>query len=115
MTSTEMVILDDTISSANCSIVSTGYTPNSFFDYMTNKGGEKDMMGLYELDIVDTKKHKLIEYAVRRIARGEIKAKMMVAKDYNLDLENEYLEIFVRCIGQWESRKPKEVKIVKEE
>ena len=115
MASDDYVMYDDVVSSDTCSILSTPYTTSGLADFMINKGGEKDMMGLYELDIVDTKKHKLIEYAVRRIARGEIKAKMMVAKDYNLDLENEYLEIFVRCIGQWESRKPKEVKIVKED
>jgi len=115
LASDDYVMYDDVVSSDTCSILSTAYTTSGLADFMTNKGGEKDMMGLYEIDVVDTKKHEIIESGMMTIAKDETRAKMRVAKTYNLDLDNEYLEFFVRCIGQWESRKPKEVKIVKEE
>lgn len=77
------------------------------------KGG-KDMMGLYEVNVVDTKKNEEVAENIRVIARDEDKAKMMalgeIGKIFNID----NCTFFVRCIGQWESKKPKEVKIVKE-
>ena len=78
-----------------------------------NQGGEKDMMGLYEVYVVDTKKNtKVLVNDI--IAKNEERAKMTVCNGFDAPVPEE-CEFFVRCIGQWESRKPKEVKIVKEE
>jgi len=69
-------------------------------------------MGLYEVVVVDTKKRKIIVKNIV-IARNEDKAKMKVVIGHATDISDD-VEFFVRCIGAWEDRKPKEVKIVKE-
>ena len=72
----------------------------------------KDMMGLYEVYIVETKTPKVLE-SDTVIAKNEERAKIKVAVRFG-EYDSDYIEFFVRCIGQWESKKPKEVKIVKE-
>lgn len=78
------------------------------------KGGEKDMMGLYQVYIVDTKKNIVLHTPVI-IAKSEDRAKMKAVKLDDIDMDNDYIEVFVDLVGQWGSKKPKEVKIVKEE
>lgn len=82
---------------------------------LINEGGEKDMMGLYEVYVVDTKaKHVVTNDRV--IAKDADKAKLSVAAKLSPQSEfPENLEFFVRCIGEWRDERPKEVKIVKEE
>jgi len=73
------------------------------------KGG-KDMMGLYEVYVVETKKQL---FAVDQIIAKEARIaerKTNIPDDYNLD----DCVFFTKLIGEWESKKPKEVKIVKE-
>lgn len=74
---------------------------------------KKDMMRLYQVYIVDTKKN-IVLHTPTIIAKSEDKAKMKAVRLGDVDVENEYIEIFVQVVGEWESKKPKEVKIVKE-
>ena len=105
--------------------ISNGYVyvvnPVSLYDYegydeMGNPKNiikeDKDMMGLYEVYVVDTKKGKLLIHN-DIVAKNEDKAKLRVAMGHGTDIPDD-VEFFVHCIGTWESRKPKEVKIVKE-
>lgn len=69
-------------------------------------------MGLFEVYVVDAKKGKLLIHN-DIVAKNEDKAKLRVAMGHGTDIPDD-VEFFVRCIGTWESRKPKEVKIVKE-
>lgn len=74
----------------------------------------KDMLGLYEVYVIDTKAKHIVTND-RLIAKDEDKAKLQVAASLNPQSDfPENLEFFVRCIGQWEDKRPKEVKIVKE-
>jgi len=107
----------ETVSSGYVSWVSTPYDLDSKFeikieDDLINQGGEKDMMGLYEVYVVDTKKGKLL-FHNDIVAKSEDKAKLRVAMGQSPDIPDD-VEFFVNCIGQWESKKPREVKIVKE-
>jgi len=105
----------DTVSISNGAVnFSTGlHYGTIIMDDLINEGGEKDMMGLYEVIAVDTKKGvKLLHSDV--VATDGDKAKMKVAFGFEKEVP-EHVEFFVRCIGQWESRKPKEVRIVKED
>ena len=110
----DYVTYNDVVSSDTCSMLSTAYTASGLADFMTKKGGEKDMMGLYEVNVVDTKKNQEVLENLRVIAKDEDKAKMFAVTELGKPLDIENHQFFVRCIGQWESRKPKEVKIVKE-
>lgn len=75
------------------------------------KGGN-DMMGLYEVNVVDTKKNEEVAENIRVIAKDEDGAKMMALEEIGKTLDINRVVFFVRCIGTWESKKPKEVKIV---
>ncbi|KKN72805.1 hypothetical protein LCGC14_0406600 [marine sediment metagenome] len=71
-------------------------------------------MGLYEVNVVNTKKNEEVEENIRVIAKDEDRAKMVALTEIGKSFDIDNCEFFVRCIGQWESKKPKEVKIVKE-
>jgi len=73
----------------------------------------KNMMGLYDVYVVDTKKGKVIIHN-EVVAKDEDKARIRVAIGHTIDLVPDSIEFFVRCIGTWEDKKPREVKIVKE-
>jgi len=85
---------------------------NDFADEMIKKINErsKDMMGLYEVFVVDKKKGLVVGDTI--IAKDEriAERKIVFPGDWNLD----DLVFFTRCIGQWKSEKPQKVKIVKE-
>lgn len=111
----DYVTYDDVVSSDTCSMLSTPYTTSGFADFMTNKGGEKDMMGLYEVAVVNIKTNTQLGTETA-IAKTEDGAKLKVIGLLDIFHEEpDELEFFVRCVGQWESKRPKEVKIVKEE
>jgi len=111
----------DTITANQWSVLMEGNTKINGDLTITGeiKGGEKDMMGLYEVYVVNTKKEGGVPYLI--FAKNEDTAKLKCARKAlhagvgELDEEENDLEYFVRCIGQWKSKKPKEVKIVKEE
>lgn len=71
-------------------------------------------MGLYEVNVVDTKKNEEVAENIRVIARDEDKAKMVALTEIGKSFDIDNCTFFVRCIGVWEDKKPKEVKIVKE-
>lgn len=76
------------------------------------KKEDKNMMGLYEVTAINTKENKEL-FCNRVIANSEDKAKIKAAKGFDKDIPDE-VEFFVCLVGQWEEKKPKEVKIVKE-
>ena len=98
---------------------STPYDENTKLrieDDLINKGGEKDMMGLYEIYGVDTKRNVLVD-RLTFVAKDETKAKMKFLHNSSLgnNVDADNLELFTLLIGEWKDEKPREVKIVKEE
>ncbi len=74
-------------------------------------------MGLFEVYVVDTKNRKYMSNVL--IAKDESAAKLKQAQGLQRWLDDnkvneDFIEYFVRAIGVWEDKKPKEVKIVKE-
>jgi len=76
--------------------------------------GGNDMMGLYEVNVVDTKKNEEVAENIRVIAKDEDRAKMVALTEIGKSFDIDNCEFFVLCIGTWESKRPKEVKIVKQ-
>jgi len=125
------VIKDDTISSGttDCFTISDvsyiessiQFNPgkyticNDFADEMIKKINERsrDMMGLYEIYVVD-KKNKVFVGKETVISDDIARAIMIATKRMEVDVENENLTMEAKMIMQWESKKPQEVKIVKE-
>jgi len=72
-------------------------------------------MGLYDVNAVDMKKAIAFD-RFRVIAKDESQAKLKAAKLFGneVDLGDDNVVVFVQLLGQWQSEKPKEVKIVKE-
>lgn len=120
---------DDTISSGtiststcdtsswNVSLILDDYKTNyiigdDFVDAIKKKINErsKDMMGLYEVYVVNKKLGKQANDVV--VAKDDriAERKVVLPGDWNLD----DLVFFTRLIGEWKSEKPQKVKIVKE-
>jgi len=75
--------------------------------------GGNDMMGLYEVYVVNTKKQNVHHQKV--FAKDEVGARVKALRMADpIGFPDDDVEIFVNLIGQWTSKKPKEVKIVKE-
>lgn len=73
----------------------------------------KDMMGLYEVYVVNTKTQSVHHQKV--FAKDEVGARVKALRTADpIGFPDDNVEIFVNLIGQWEDKKPKEVKIVKE-
>ena len=97
---------------------------HSRFDYFTipkledwpKKYNErsKEMMGLYEVAAINTKTNEF--FCDKFIAKTSGSAERKLIKEYpEIDKwDEDYLLIYHQIIHEWESRKPKEVKIVKE-
>ena len=74
-------------------------------------------MGLFEVYVVDTKNRKYMSNIL--IAKDESAAKLKQAQGLQRWLDDnkineDFIEYFVRTVGIWKDKKPKEVKIVKE-
>ncbi len=83
-------------------------------DIMKNKKKDKDMMGLYRVYAVDTKLNEELG-EVRVIAKTSQRAVMKSQNKFIDDAaDNDDIEFWTELVFEWESKKPKEVKIVKE-
>jgi len=95
---------------------STPYEANTGIrieDDLINQGGEKDMVGLYEVTVVNTKTNEFIlKHTV--VAKDATRAQMKTVRRQDIDITNDDIKFFVRMVCEWESKKPKEVKVVKE-
>ncbi len=70
-------------------------------------------VGLYEVYVVD-KKNKVFVGKESVISDDIARAIMIATKRMDIDVENENLAMEAKMVMQWESKKPKEVKIVKD-
>lgn len=96
--------------------VSTPYFSgwNIYDDIMKNKKEDKDMMGLYEVAIVNTKTKEF--FCDKFIATSNSSAERRMFKEFpeTMNWDDDYVKVFTHCIAEWEDKKTKEVKIVKE-